>query len=47
MTEEFDAMQAFNPFSAIGLAIGLLAPGIALEILLRLAGRWATIHVLT
>jgi small-conductance mechanosensitive channel len=41
MTEEFDALQAFNPLSAIGLAIGLLALGIALEVLLRLAGRWA------
>jgi small-conductance mechanosensitive channel len=41
MTEEFDALQAFNPFSTIGLAIGLLALGMALEVLLRLARRWA------
>ena len=42
MTEEFDALQAFDPLGAVGLAIGLLALGIALEVVLRLAGRWAT-----
>jgi small-conductance mechanosensitive channel len=42
MTEEFDALQLrFAPSLAIGLAIGMLVLGIALEILLRLVERWA------
>jgi hypothetical protein len=32
MTEEFDALQAFDPFGAFGLALGLLALGIALSV---------------
>ena len=41
MTEEVDALQTFNPLSVIGLALALLALGVALEIGLRFAQRWA------
>jgi small-conductance mechanosensitive channel len=41
MTEEFDALQMFDPLSLIALAVGLLALGIALEVGLRFAQRWA------
>jgi small-conductance mechanosensitive channel len=41
MTEEVDALQAFDPLSLIALVVGLLALGIALEVGLRFARRWA------
>jgi hypothetical protein len=41
MTEEFDALRGLDLSQALLLVAGLLAFGIALEVLLRLAGRWA------
>ena len=42
MTEEFDALQAADLLSGIGLALAVLVLGILLELGLRLAQRWAT-----
>ena len=44
MTEEADALQTFDPLSLIALALGLLLLGIALEMGLRFAQRWAESH---
>ena len=40
MTEEFDALQTFDPLTGIGLALALLVIGILLEVGLRIAQRW-------
>lgn len=40
MTEDFDALQTFQPLIVIGLAAGLLVLAILLEFLLRFAERW-------